>query len=69
VYSSLFKSWSPGLGGATIGKALFTCVYIEKKSSPESAGKFQSNLSEEKKNIVQIKCQVLLKGEIITKMG
>jgi hypothetical protein len=28
-----------GAGGATIGKTIFTCVYIEKKSSPEPAGK------------------------------
>jgi hypothetical protein len=28
----LFKSWSPGRsGGATTGKAIFTCVYVEKK--------------------------------------
>jgi hypothetical protein len=26
----LFKSWSPGSGGATVGKTIFTCVYIEK---------------------------------------
>jgi hypothetical protein len=34
--------WS---GGATIGKAIFTCVYIGKNSSsPEPASQFQSNL-------------------------
>jgi hypothetical protein len=25
------KSWSPGPGGATVGKTIFTYVYIEKK--------------------------------------
>jgi hypothetical protein len=33
-----------GWGGAAIGKTMFTYVYIEKKSSPEPAGQFQSNL-------------------------
>jgi hypothetical protein len=27
----LFSSWSPGSGGATLGKTIFTYVYIEKK--------------------------------------
>jgi hypothetical protein len=30
VDSSLYKSWSSGVGGATIGKTIFTCFYIEK---------------------------------------
>jgi hypothetical protein len=34
-----------GSGGATIGKTTLPCVYIEKKkSSPEPAGQFLSNL-------------------------
>jgi hypothetical protein len=32
-------------GGATIGKTILTCVYVEKKSS-EPAGQFQTNLVE-----------------------
>jgi hypothetical protein len=31
VDSELFTSWSLGSGGATIGKTIYTCVYIEKK--------------------------------------
>ena len=27
----MFTSWSPGSGGATIGKTIFTYVHIEKK--------------------------------------
>ena len=34
-----------GSGGATIGKTIFTYVYNEKKSSPEPADQFQSNLA------------------------
>jgi hypothetical protein len=32
----LFTSWSPGSGGATIGKTIFTYVYIEKIFSRSS---------------------------------
>jgi hypothetical protein len=31
--SSLYKSWSPGLEGATMGKHNFTCVYCGEKKS------------------------------------
>jgi hypothetical protein len=63
------------LGGATMGKTIFTCVYFGKKIfSPEPADQFQSNLVQiilklRGFEIVQIKGQVLFKGEIITKIG
>jgi hypothetical protein len=37
---------SLGLDVATMRKTIFTCVYFEKKSSPEPAGQFQSNLEQ-----------------------
>jgi hypothetical protein len=67
----LYKPWSQGSGGATIGKTIFLCVYIEKKiffsrtSRPISIK--LGTVNEFK--IVRIKGQVLFKGEIITKMG
>jgi hypothetical protein len=62
-----------GSGGATIGTTIFTCVYIEKSTSPEPSGQFQSNfvqiiLGQREFQIVQIKGQVIFKGEIIMKM-
>jgi hypothetical protein len=40
--SCLFKSWSSGLEGATIGKSIFACVY-----SLKNLLQFQSNLKHE----------------------
>jgi hypothetical protein len=46
----LYKSWFRGSDGATMGKTIFTCVYIGKNllksSSPELTGQFQSNLTQ-----------------------
>jgi hypothetical protein len=67
----LYKSWSLRVGWGSMGKTIFACVYIGKKSpSPETAGQFQSNfvqiiLSLREFKIVQIKGQVLFKKEII----
>jgi hypothetical protein len=36
---------STGPGETTIGKTIFTYVYIKKKPSPEPAGQLQSNLA------------------------
>jgi hypothetical protein len=58
-----------GREGTTIGKTIFTCVYIEKKStSPEPAGQFQSNLIHiilgyREFQIIQIKDHPLPKGD------
>jgi hypothetical protein len=43
--SEFFISWSPGSGGAVIGKTISAYVHIENQSfSSEAEGKFQSNL-------------------------
>jgi hypothetical protein len=54
-------------------KTIFTCAYIGKKSSPKLAGQYQSNLVQytfgwKELQIVQIRDQILFKGEIITKI-
>jgi hypothetical protein len=67
---------SQGLGGATIGKTIFTRVYIEKKISSSRTSRPISIplctkfiLGWMRFWIVQIKVQFLIKGEIIIKMG
>jgi hypothetical protein len=48
VDSELFTSWSPGVGrGYNRENHIYICLYIclyWKKSSPEPAGQYQSNL-------------------------
>jgi hypothetical protein len=45
VDSNLFKLWSPGVGrGHNTENHIYKCLYWKKKSSPEPAGQFQSNL-------------------------
>jgi hypothetical protein len=41
--SSLFKSWSLGVGWGHNKENHSTCVYIEKRSFSEPAAQFQSN--------------------------
>jgi hypothetical protein len=61
------------LEGATVGKTIFSFVFIEKKFSRTSRPisiKLGTKHSWVKTNeIVQIKGQALFKGEIITKIG
>jgi hypothetical protein len=63
-----------GSEGATIGKPIFTRVYIEKilfsRTSKPISTKLSTNYLWVKEfKILQIKGQILVKGEIITKMG
>ena len=63
-----------GSGGATIGKTIFTYVYIEKNLLLQNQQAnfnqtwHRSSLGKVEVKIVQIKGQVFFKGEIITKM-
>jgi hypothetical protein len=66
----VLMGWSDG---ATTEKTIFTCVYIGKKSSPEPASQYSIKLGADHPfmkgiKFVQIKKQVFIKGEIITKM-
>jgi hypothetical protein len=59
------------LGGAIIGKTIFTYVYIEKIFFSRTSRPISMKLSINHpwvKEILQIKGQVLFKGEIISKM-
>jgi hypothetical protein len=73
VDSNLYKSWSLKVGrGFNRENHTYMCLY-SKKSSPEPAGQFQSNLVEiilglKEFEIIQKKGQVLFQGEIITEV-
>jgi hypothetical protein len=57
-------------GGATIGKTIFTCVYIEKnifsRISRPNLIKSEIIVGSKEFKFVQIKGQILFRGEIFT---
>jgi hypothetical protein len=72
---NLFKSWSLGVRrGHNTENHIYICLqYIEELSSPEPTCQFQSNLVQiilgyREFKIIQIKGQILFKGEMIRKV-